>query len=158
MTNEGIEPLEPETWLAQFNKLAGRPHDGEALASSLRLAFHLVQLTPRPLRHLIRCTLSESSFDALLESGGFAEAALALLGEQTGYTVSRLPGGTAVTAEVRLAGDASGCEAAGATLASAVFAAWLGRLASLDEPEPADASRSVRHKDQSGLRPRSTEH
>jgi len=35
MTNEGIEPLEPETWLAQFNKLAGRPHDGDTLASSL---------------------------------------------------------------------------------------------------------------------------
>jgi len=159
MTYEGIEPLEPETWLAQLAKLAQRPRDGEGLASCLRLAFHLAQLTPRPLRHLIPGAIGEQEFEALVEAGTYAEAALALLGEQMGYAVSRLPGATAVTAEVWFPGDAQGCPTNGPDAPSALLGAWLARLGSLDEPAPAPgASRPALHRGQSGPRPRSTEH
>jgi hypothetical protein len=159
MAYDGIEPLEPETWLAQLKTLAQRPTDGEAFARSLRLAFHLARLTPAPLRHVVGCRISEAKFEALLEAGSFAEASLALLGDQMGYTVSRLPGAALATAEVFFPDDAQGCRATGSDAASALLAAWLGRLGSLDEDTPGlDAILPGRRRDQSERRPKSTEH
>lgn len=160
MTQDGIEPLEPETWLAQLAKLAKRPLENGAMSPSLRLAFHLVQLTPRPLRHLIRCPLDERGFEQLLESGTLTEAALALIGDQMGYLVTRPAASGLVMAEVCLPGEVRGPRVSAATAAEALFRAWLARLGALDENAlPAvEATPPSRHRARSALRPRSTEH
>ena len=76
-----VEPLETGVWLVQLRNLAMRRSRGEVeLAASLRRAFHLAQLAPRPLHHLVGCPLPESEFERLLESETLLPAALGLLG------------------------------------------------------------------------------
>ena len=87
-----IEPLEPTLWFDAIRKLAYRlDRTGvDELESQLRHAYHLLQLTPRPLRSMIRSDLNETKFEQLLESRAFGIAAEALVGSPMAYTVSRL--------------------------------------------------------------------
>lgn len=141
MIHEDIEPLEPGEWLRQLQKLVVRPvASGEAFAESLRLAFHLTRLSPRPLRHIIHCEASEKQFEAFLEAQAFESAALALMGDHLGYRVKRSAGGGPIEAVVWLPDEEHRGDA---IEASSIFSAWVKCLASLgelasDEEEPAN--------------------
>ena len=162
MSNDDIEPLEPRVWLRQLRKLAmTSPESGEALARSLRRGFYLAQLTPRPLRHFIGCSLPEREFERLLESGELLTAALALVGDRLNYSLTRLCGGKRIEAEVWFPNENPWATVSGSAAALAIFQAWLQCLATLDES--ADFSRlsadpPIRRKSQFSRRPKSTEH
>ena len=157
-----VEPLETGVWLVQLRNLAMRRSRGEVeLAASLRRAFHLAQLAPRPLHHLVGCPLPESEFERLLESETLLPAALGLLGNGFNYTVSPMDGAGETEAEVWFSNECHGASASGSSAAAALFTAWLDCLLALDPivgfgatpPNP-----PIRRKCLSERRPRLTEH
>lgn len=160
--SQDIEPLETGSWLRQLRELAmNAPQSEETLARSLRRGFYLAQLTPRPLRHVVGCTLPEREFEQLLESGASLTAALALVGDWFNYRLTRLGGGKPAEAEVWFSNESQRSTASGPAAQFAIFQAWLQCLATLDESAdftqwPADLP--VRRKSQFSLHPRSTEH
>lgn len=162
VTQEDIEPLETGAWLRQLRKLASSPpQTDEALVKSLRRSFHLVQLTPRPLRHAIGCSLSEQEFERLLQAGDLLPAALALIGDGLNYTISRLDGGARAEGEVWFPSESSGSTVVALSVPFAIHLAWHQCLAALDERT--DFTRLLaglpdQHKFQSSRRPKSTEH
>lgn len=160
--HDDIEPLETGVWLRQLRELAtSAPQSAEALARSLRRGFFLVQLTPRPLRHVVSCSLSEREFEELLESDALLMAALELLGDRLNYSLTRLDGGRWAEAEVWFPHESPSSTASGPTAPFAIFQAWLQCLATLDERadfSQLPAGPPIRRKSQFSLRPRSTEH
>jgi hypothetical protein len=159
---QNIEPLETGTWLRQLRDLAmSAPQSEEALVRSLRRGFYLAQLTPRPLRHVVGCTLPEHEFEQLLESGASLTAALALVGKRLNYSLTRLDGGKPAEAEVWFPNESQRSTASGPAAQFAIFQAWLQCLATLDESADFNqwpAGLPVRRKSQFSLHPRSTEH
>ena len=162
LSHEDIEPLETGVWLGQLRKLASSnlPSE-EALIRSLRQSFYLTQLTPRPLRHVVGCSLPEPEFERLLESGELLSAALALVGERLNYNLSRLDGGGRIEAEVWFPSEGSGGNVSSLAAPFAIHLAWLQCLAALDERT--DFTRLLaglpgQRKSQSSRRPKSTEH
>ena len=162
LSHEDIEPLETGAWLRQLRKLASSLlHSEEALVRSLRQSFYLAQLTPRPLRHVVSCSLPEREFERLLESGELLSAALALVGDRLNYSLSRLEGGERIEAEVWFPAEGSGSTVCGLAPPFAVHLAWLQCLATLDERTdftPLLAGLPGQRKSQSSRRPKSTEH
>ena len=134
MNHDDIEPLEPGVWLVQLRKLASSaPRSEEALNRSLRRGFYLAQLTPRPLRHIVDCNLSERKFEQLLETGAQLTAALALVGDRLNYRVARLDGGGRIEAEVWFPNEKPCGTASGLAVPVAIFQAWLQCLSTLDQ-------------------------
>lgn len=161
MSHYNIEPLEPTIWLLQLKKLAESiPAEEAELMRALRRAFYLVQLAPRPLRHVIACAEPEQQFEKLLQAGDLLAAAEALAGDPLQYILALGAKGGA-EAEVRFPGAPASCRAVAPTAALALFAAWLQCLLTLDEPHEfgEDWARFPSpRKSLSGRRPKLTEH
>ena len=156
-----IEPLEPGTWLLQLSKLAESARAAEAdFATSLRRAFHLVQLAPRPLRNIIVCLVSEREFERLLETGAFLKATVALVGDRVSYRLTRAESDR-TEAEVQCQDDQPSGYGVGSSAPLALFTAWLEWLLTLHQPEddgPVWATCPDRRKSQAEQRPKLTEH
>ena len=137
-----IEPLEPDLWfaaLAQLSKRRAEAREGGA-ESLLRHAFHLLQLTPRPLRGHVQCAVSEETFEALLQAGATDCAALGLVGLTAEIDLHRsaIPGTEAVEARVCLPGQETMPAAAQAqSIALALLGAWANCLLAIRRQSPA---------------------
>jgi hypothetical protein len=126
MRSEDIEPLEPRVWTQRIGQLADWSITDEAgIERTLRHAFHLVQLAPRPLRHLIHCTCSEREFETLLDARAFDAAALRLIGHRTPFILKKSTGSEGATAELWQNDDADRHEASGPSVALALLRAWI---------------------------------
>lgn len=162
MSRVDIEPLETGVWLRQLRKLAtSLPQNEEALVRSLRQSFYLAQLTPRPLRHVVSCSLAEREFERLLESGELLAAALALVGDQLNYNLTRLDGGRRIQAEVWFPTEDPGSPVSGPAAPFAIYLAWIQCLATLDEGvdfTELAAGLPDQRESQSSRRPKLTEH
>lgn len=160
MRSEDIEPLETGLWTQRIGQLAGWPvADQAGMERILRHAFHLVQLAPRPLRHLIHCTCAEGEFETLLEAGAFDAAALRLIGHRTPFILRKTAGDEGATAEAWQGGvwpsrvwpgaDGDRPGASGPSLALALLRAWIGWISTLDGSED-EAPRGPRAPDAAG--------
>lgn len=132
----GIEPLEPELWFAALAQLSQyRAQAGaDGLGVLLRRAFHLLQLTPGPLKAMVRCPLDEEGFESLLECNAFDAAAIALVGPPAAFTLQRAVGSRpkAFTATVSLPGQLEPPPPAqSANAACALVGAWSNCLLAL---------------------------
>ena len=133
-----IEALDRNTWERALTELSGRSVKGECISRSLRHAFHLVQLTPSSLTHVVRCSLNEAKFENLLETEAFGEAALALLGDRLDYSLSHSASAGDVFAKVWYSEYQERCERTRDSAAAALFTAWMGCILSVcrREQEP----------------------
>lgn len=144
MNDEDIEPLEPAVWLFQLRRLATRVPAGEAgLAACLRRGYHLAQLAPRPLRHVIACDRSGEEFEALLESGQALSAIEALLGDRLGFCLRHSAIDSPTQAEVWFPACPVMARGKGRSPAAALYAAWLECLLTLDPGESAGLERAM---------------
>jgi hypothetical protein len=127
-----IEALDAETWFRTIEKLSRRLAQAEDgyLLPSLRQAFHLVQLTPRPLRCAISCNLGELAFEALLEAQATESAAQALVGPAMIYTLSAQSSGE-FEATVTLAKTERLTPVRADSAAAALLVAWTNYLLGL---------------------------
>lgn len=102
-----IEPLDPELWFKRAADLLERFHSSGAgdLESAIRRAYHLVQLTPRPLKSFLKPAIGEDDFERLLDVGALESAAMGLVGEPAGILVSRMQGASKYEAIVWLQED-----------------------------------------------------
>jgi hypothetical protein len=121
-----VEPLEPEIWFEQIRTLATRLSrlGGDSPEAVIRKAYYLVQLTPTPLRHVVRCQTDEAVFEQMLDSGAYDAAVTALIGSPVGFEISRDAGRAGISASVRLPDDAGVGAARDQTVARALLAAW----------------------------------
>jgi hypothetical protein len=130
----------------------------------LRHAFHLVQLTPGPLKGVVRCEYSESPFEELLEHGAFDSAAVALIGSPICFELNtRLDAGKRVVdAKVWLPNQAGLPKTASAeSVASALLGAWSICLVALRQRSLGDGDQDPRqypHIVPPAQRPKLTEH
>jgi hypothetical protein len=147
MTDE-IEPLAPALWFLRIEKIARGELAG--MESSLRHAAHLLQLTPKPFRHVVRLSLDLDAFEVLLDAGDFDTAARHLVAQPAALKVDSTPLAHAVISCTILKQAVHGT---GDTIAAAVLNAWTScllalrtkfgeDLLSLADPPP--------HTDQSG--------
>lgn len=127
-----IEPLEPAVWFGAIKKLAVRQAAmmEEDLERLLRHAYHLVQLTPRPLRDTIRTELSETRFEELLQCEAFESAAIGLVGPLS-FDVSASES-ELVEAQVRLPDQVETIPVRSSNFASAMLGAWAQCLIALE--------------------------
>ena len=127
------EPLEPQAWFRALGKLAERVTDAptDQHETLLRHAYHLLQLTPRPLRRLVRPDLTEKRFEELLDCGAFESAAIGLVGHPITYTIFRPESGL-LEAQVHLPGPARPVMARAPSLTMALLAAWTQCLLALE--------------------------
>jgi hypothetical protein len=105
------EPIEPTMWFERAARLLERFHSNgraDELESSIRRAYHLVQMTPRPLRPLLRPAIDEAAFESLLSTGALESAAMGIVGAPGGIAVSRAYGATQFEAVVWLHEDCGG--------------------------------------------------
>lgn len=68
MDRKNLEPLHPEAWLEccrRFRHSLQRP-TAEGHAKNIRRLFHLLRLTPAPLRNLFTPSISEYLFEQML--------------------------------------------------------------------------------------------
>ena len=159
---DDIEPLETATWFGELEKLA-RPRatpTNAALARLLRRAFHLLQLTPRPLRGTIRSDLTEERLEALLAVDAFDSAAIGLVGQPIAFGIFTAEPGL-FEAHIRLPNQLEPTSVRAPILAAAVLDAWLKSLIALKDraltprtENPHEAPRKAR----SGPRLRLIEH
>ena len=124
-----IEPLEPEAWFGALERLAIRQQASgvQAVESMLRHGLHLAQLTPGPMKGIVRCEISEADFEGLLRHGAFDAAAIALVSPPLCFEIK----GTfvkerrLVRARVDLAEQVDqGGHASCSTVAGALVGAW----------------------------------
>lgn len=130
----------------------------------LRHAFHLAQLTPGPLRGIVRCEVCEEDFGALLEHAAFDAAAIALIGMPLCFSIT----GTAednrrvVRAEVTFSDQRERASAATCqTVAGALVGAWSLCLVDLRRrslQNPRLSRRQDRRREPDALRPKVTGH
>jgi hypothetical protein len=128
---DNAEPLAPATWFLALERLAQR-HTmaaGRDLEAMLRHAFHLLQLTPRHLTHLVQTNLDEAAFERLLEAEAFDSAAIGLLGSPAAFAVSVTEEGA--EARVCLPSQTDPTIARSISFASALFRAWVQSLVAL---------------------------
>lgn len=164
MTNSSadVEPLAPELWFAALKHLSERQAAGGAnVESLLRHAFHLLQLTPLPLRGIVRCEQDEEAFERLLECDAYDAAAVALVGPPAGFSL-RCAMGTrkqVFEAAVHLPGQLHpSADAHSESAASALVGAWANCLLAIKQRLPgAPAPRPAPHKQPVELHPRSIE-
>lgn len=165
MSHHDIEPLEPVAWLTALDHLTRQtPRGEEALVRALRRAFHLVQLAPRPLRHVLASSATEADFEGFLAKGALLQAVEALVGEGLGSGMRTTAAGE-VRAEVRFIDGTASAEASAPSAALALFAAWSECLRNLIQTDPAageagasGATSPDRRKSRSEPHPRLTEH
>lgn len=155
MTDD-IEPLPPGLWFRRIEMIA----KGElaSVENSLRHAAHLLQLTPRPFRHVVRLSLDEDVFEALLEAGKFDTAARHLIAQPTALSVDQDPDGP-VRAVISCVILGRAIQGSGETVATAVLDAWTTCLLALRTEFGADLLSlpdQPRHTDQSGPHRRSS--
>lgn len=147
-----IEPLKATLWIAAVGKLhqrADRAKNHE-LESLLRHAYHLVQLTPRHLRSVVRAQVGEGAFEDLLEKRHFEAAARALLGVPGTVSVSQADGNLS-EARVCLAAGLDAVAKA-AKPESAILLAWTKCLLALDNrvtTQQIGSPHRVQHREQS---------
>ena len=162
VTHGDIEPLETGTWLRELEKLAtDRQRSETTLVRAFRRALYLTQLAPRPLRHLVRCSVTELEFERLLEADELFKAAQALVGDRLGYSLTRVDDGERIEAEVWFPAGNPSASTSARDEASALLQAWLRCLAALDGDADfslLSASPPVRRKSQFARHPRLTEH
>ena len=161
MTSVVTEPLDPETWFNQVERLHGiaRAMDGEAPDAAIRRAYHLSRLAPGPLRQIIPSSLDESALEALLECGGYESAVMALFGNQAGITIKKYATSPDVTVSVSL--EESGVVGRGKhhTFAKALLEAWAQCLVNIGKAaQTRDFTDRDLRKFLGGSRPNSTEH
>ena len=150
MTDD-IEPLAPALWFGRIEMIAR----GElsSVENSLRHAAHLLQLTPRPFRHLVRLSLDEDVFEALLEAGELDTAARHLVAQPTALTVDEDPDGP-IHAVISCAIVKRAIHGTGNTVAAAVLNAWTTCLLALRTEFGADLlslADQLQHIDQPAL-------
>lgn len=155
--NDDIEPLEPAMWFERWRWLSGQDYEqAEFLERSLRHGFHLIQLTPGPLKHVFRCARLEDEFEQLLEARAYVSAALSLISSSVGYQIRSLdPDRSEATVSARHVPKEF--KASGSTAESALLRAWLKYLDWLGSDFEKAVSPS-RHKLQSLPRGQETQH
>lgn len=139
---DGIEPLEPELWFQALERLSGMGPAAEC-AHMLRHAFHLVQLTPGPLKGIVRCEVSESEFEEFLDCGALDSAAIALIGSPMCFELAcaLCDGQRTIEARVWLpAQTGRPSSAAGSCVHGALVGAWSNSLVSLRQRSHANAN------------------
>jgi hypothetical protein len=126
--NDDIEPLEAALWFRRIEIIA----EGElpSVENALRHAAHLLQLTPRPFRRLVRLSLEEDAFETLLERGEYDTAARSLVAQPAALVVDQ-DGDGAVRATISCAILDRVLHGTGDTAASAILAAWTTYLLAL---------------------------
>ena len=146
MTDD-IEPLDPAIWFHRIEMIAR----GElaSVENSLRHAAHLLHLTPTPFRNVVRPSLDEDGFEALLEAGKFDVAARHLVARPTALSVGQASSGP-VRATISCVILKQTVHGTGDSVAAAILAAWTSCLLALrdefgadllslpDQPLPAD--------------------
>lgn len=159
---QDIEPLEPAMWFGAIAKLEQRRIRSAEIEFDrlLRHAYHLLQLTPRPLRSIIRSELSETQYDVLLGARALESAAMGLIGQPMRYGLVRLIAGH-FEAKVWLTDSAEPTSVHSTFVASALLGAWAQTIVAMDtrsadlqvsNPHPA------LHKARYVRRPRQFEH
>ena len=136
MQAEEIEPLDAILWFKQAEKLLAKldgVESDEQLSEVLRQAYHLLQLTPRPLRQFLRVNLDEATFDDMLEVGAGDAAALALVRVPLGLDLVRRETSLVYEAGIWLPGQEEIVRHTAPSLANAVLGALLGCLCALRE-------------------------
>lgn len=127
MTND-IEPLTPAIWFRRIEMIAKGDLGG--VENSLRHSAHLLQLTPRPFRHVVHLSLDEDAFEALLEAQEFDMAARHLIAQPTALSVDQDPEGP-VRAVISCVILGRAIHGTGESVAAAVLDAWTTCLLAL---------------------------
>jgi len=155
---DDIEPLTPALWFLRIQMIAS----GElgSIENALRHASHLLQLTPTPFREVVRMSLDEGTFEALLEAGEFDTAARHLIAQPTSLSIEENADRPfqAVISCVILKRAICG---SGDTVATAVLDAWTTCLLALRTEFGTDLvslSDQPPHTGQSGHNQRSSWH
>jgi hypothetical protein len=125
---DDIEPLEPRLWFRRIEMIARGDLDG--IECSLRHAGHLLQLTPRPFRHVVRPSLDEDAYEGLLEAGDYDQAARHLIAQPTALSINQQADGQ-VQAAISCVILKQVIHGTGDSVASAVLAAWTTCLLAL---------------------------
>jgi hypothetical protein len=157
MTDE-IEPLDAPLWFRRIEMIARGELRG--VENSLRHAAHLLQLTPGPFRHVVRPSIDEAAFEALLDKGEFDTAARHLVAQPTALSVDEASDGF-VRATISCVILKRAIDGTGDTVASAVLAAWTTCLLALRTEFGADLvnlADEVPPRGQSGPHQRSSLH
>ena len=160
---DDIEPLEPALWFGALKKLAlllDETTGNEELERLLRHAYHLLQLTPRPLRLSIKSDLSESKFERLLEDRAFKAAAKARVGQPMTYAVTRLKSDL-FEAKVSLPRQTGSVAVRSDDFATALLAGWARCLIALEARSvtlQTEYYRPIQHEARSGPHPRQIAH
>lgn len=131
-----IEPLIPAVWFSRIEKIA----KGEmpSMENALRHAFHLLQLTPAPFRHVVRASIDEDDFEELLELGDFDTAARHLIAQPAALSVAEDEPGQTFRATISCVILNRALHGAGDSVAAAVLAAWTTCLLALRTEYGAD--------------------
>lgn len=126
--NDDIEPLQAALWFRRIEMIAR----GElpSVENALRHAAHLLQLTPRPFRRLVRLAIDEEAFEALLERGEYDTAARHLVSRPTALVVEQ-DGAGRVRATIGCVILKRVLRGSGDTAAAAVLDAWTTCLLAL---------------------------
>ena len=130
---DAVEPLEPNIWFERFSTIKARAsrQDLRSPEQLLRQVFHLLQLCPGPLKHLLAPQIEEAEFERFLECGAHQSAALALAGPAIDYTISTNAGTGSVTVAITCADHReASCETA-ADLATAFVLAYCACMTAL---------------------------
>ena len=123
-----FEPLDSALWFRRIEMIANG--ELESVECSLRHAAHLLQLTPRPFRHIVWLSVSEVAFERLLESGDFDTAARHLVAQPTALSVNEDSGGP-VRATISCVILERAIHGIGETVTTAILDAWTTCLLAL---------------------------
>ena len=138
MNHEASAILSPEKHLAEAYwrmrleelGLACRISAPAGQADGVREAFDLLMLAPPGRRQQLSPKLAEAQIAAMVATGAFESAALALLPQRAGYMLSRGPSGEHL-ASVFLPESDREMTVGGATAALALIAALMAELAEI---------------------------
>lgn len=157
--DDGVEPLEPNIWFARFGTIKARAshQDLRSPAQPLRQVFHLLQLCPGPLKHLLAPDIDEARFERFLECEAYQSAALALAGPAIDYTISTYAQSGCVTVAIRCADHREASSETAADLATAFILAYCACITALFDgvgalgevsPPPQQTGQSARPRQQ----------
>jgi len=149
---EDIDPLAPDLWFGRIEMIARG--DLGSLENALRHAGHLLHLTPLPFREVVRPSLDDDVFEALLMAGDFDTAARHLVSQPTALCVEQDPDGP-VQAIIGCVILQRAIRGTGETVAAAVLDAWTTCLLALRTEFGEDL---VKLTDQSPHKSRSARH
>ena len=136
MTNTGSpEPLHPEAWFSSLRRLADAVDNLDSADSEmlLRQAYHIVRLTPAPLRSFFKTKLSEADLESLLTCKAYESAIFGLLGPPLALDISRDLHSHEVRATVAIDDDEVCGSGAHHSAAKAALSAWAKCVVKLSE-------------------------